>query len=242
MFPMLKRIKNIVNENRANQKQLVYGQNQLYATIKLQELLGVDHFIPFTGWSMSPITILHCLNIISLNKPENIIEFGSGATTVYIAKLIKILGYEINFISVESDLNWKDKIDRQLQALDLLEYVKTVYAPLSEISSHLTHKEQKTWYDVNLLRKVIKDFSFDFVIIDGPFGGSTPYARYSAVPFLKNNTSQNTIWLLDDTRRPEEKEIARVWKSELALNISHFNRYSILYSNQEFDYSPYSMS
>ena len=239
---MLKRIKNIINENRANQKQLFYGQNQLYATIKLQELLGEDHFIPFTGWSMSPMAILHCLNIISLKKPENIIEFGSGATTVYIAKLLKILDYKINFISVESDLNWKDKIEKQLQALDLSEYVKIVYAPLSEVSRDLTYKEQKTWYDVHHLNSVIKEVSFDFVIIDGPFGGSTPYARYSAVPFLKNNTSQNTIWVLDDTRRPQEKEIASVWKSELALNISNFDRYSILYSNQEFDYSPYSIS
>tara|TARA_R110002012_G_scaffold281843_2_gene471421 strand:- start:12256 stop:12996 length:741 start_codon:yes stop_codon:yes gene_type:complete len=243
---MIKRIKRIVNELIQSQRkqvvvqnQLLNGQNQLWASQKLNALLGVSHFIPFTGWSMTPQAIVHCLNIINMQETKHIIEFGSGATTVYIAQLLKLQKEPAVFYSIESDLNWKTKLEGQLTNLGLHDYVKIIHCPLKEIVSDLSYKDQKTWYDVEILEAEIGKLIFDFVIVDGPFGGSTPYARYSAYPFLKKNSHKETVWFLDDTNRTSELEIIKTWQAQSNLRLSSHHRYGLLFNESKFDAHPY---
>ena len=65
---MIKKIKRIISEIRKGQNQLIYGQNQLWAFQKLGQLLPEENFIPQTTWSISPLAVLHALNIIKLNN------------------------------------------------------------------------------------------------------------------------------------------------------------------------------
>ena len=58
---MFKKIKRIVNELRANQRKTLaaqekiqYAQEQLYASNKLSAILPKAHFVPETGWAMTP--------------------------------------------------------------------------------------------------------------------------------------------------------------------------------------------
>ncbi|WP_128763287.1 class I SAM-dependent methyltransferase [Leeuwenhoekiella aestuarii] len=236
---MFKKIKRIVNELRANQKKMLYAQEQLYASNKLLHLLPRPYFIPETGWSMTPRAIVHCLNLIHIRKAKTIIEFGSGATTLYIAQTLKNLGDDFIFYSVESDLTWKNAMEAQLDALGLSDSVTILYCPLKDVSKEWAYKEQHLWYDTAILKSEIGDTLFDFVLVDGPFGGSTPYARYSAYPFLTDNSHNGTIWFLDDTSRPMEREIIQTWKTESNLNLSLYKRYGILASESKFDASPY---
>ena len=236
---MFKKIKRIVIELRANQRKLIYAQEQLYASNKLRAILPKAHFIPETGWSMTPKALLHCLNIIQIQKASTIIEFGSGASTIYIAQILKNQGGGSVFYSVESDLEWKASIEKQLEVLGLDAYVSLVHCPIVPVSKELSYKEQQTWYDIKVLSDKIGATIFDFVLVDGPFGGSTPYARYSAYPFLKDHSHTNTVWFLDDTGRPMEREIIQAWKAESNFNLSLYKRYGVLASASKFDASPY---
>tara|TARA_R110002020_G_scaffold293535_4_gene509066 strand:- start:20491 stop:21213 length:723 start_codon:yes stop_codon:yes gene_type:complete len=239
---MIKRLRNFLKEVREDLKSVKYGQNQMWATKKLQSLFSGEHFIPQTSWSMSPQGIVHCLNIISINKPKAIIEFGSGSTTLYIAKLLQLEKHKISFFSIESDLEWKSEIERQIQFYNLKDYVTIILAPIIESPEKINYRDQKKWYDTSVIETLIKKVNhFDLIIVDGPFGSSTPFARYSAFPFLQNQTSAESIWLLDDTERDQEREIIREWQRKSGQHIIDYNRYTILKSNKKFDLAPYRM-
>ncbi|MAZ25730.1 MAG: hypothetical protein CL868_01460 [Cytophagaceae bacterium] len=237
---MINRFKSFLKDMRQDLKIIKSGQNQLWATQKLQSFFSEGHFIPQTSWSLSPQAIVHCLNIISINKPKSIIEFGSGATTLYIAKLLQLRKHKISFISVESDPQWKMEIERQLQLYNLQDYVTLILAPIIECATDLRYKDQETWYDVQILNPVIKPLEhFDLIIVDGPFGGSTPFARYSAFPFLEKQSSIDSIWILDDTEREQEKEIIREWQRQSGLHKIDYKRYTVMKNNKQFDLAPY---
>lgn len=239
---MINRLKTYFKNLRQDVDAIKYSQNQLWATQKLESLFKESHFIPQTGWSMTPQATLHALNIISLNKSTSIIEFGSGATTLYIAKLLQIENSKAHFFSIESNMEWKEKMEKQLDDYGLGDYVQIIYAPLEKANQDYTFKNQETWYSTQILEEALGDIStFDFVIVDGPFGGSTSYARYSAFPFLKDRTTQETIWLLDDTNRSEEFEILNEWQRQSCLNWRSFKRYALLASSSRFDSTPYRM-
>ncbi|MAP79621.1 MAG: hypothetical protein CL526_00905 [Aequorivita sp.] len=235
---MIQKLKIFLKDLKKNQIAIRNGQQQIWASQKLQTLFKNEVFIPQTSWSLEPETILHILNIISIKKPKNIIEFGGGVTTLYIAKLLKLQNYKTNFISVESDVDWMLTLKNQLCDNDLISFVSQIHAPIETIDSKYSYKNQQTWYSTAAIEEGIKDIShFDLVIVDGPFGGSTPYARFSAMPFLTDYTSIKTTWLLDDTNREYEKEIIREWTEFSKLSCRIFKRYSVLEKNSEFDLS-----
>ena len=73
-----------------------YSQDQM-AYNQLLKMFDNNVFIPITNWSISPNEVLHICNDIVINKKTNIIEFGSGFSTICIAQLLKINNIEANF-------------------------------------------------------------------------------------------------------------------------------------------------
>lgn len=73
------------------------------------------------------------------------------------------------------------------------------------------------------------------IIFDAPFKGITPFARYSAYPFLVTKSSSKTLWLIDDSRREEEVQIIQSWAEQSKLPLQIFGKYSIMGNLSEFD-------
>lgn len=239
---MIKRLKNIVRRNFHNQKQNYQAIASAHAFAKLNTLFNEDQFIPYTSWAMSPRTILHILNIVEIKRPQAIIEFGSGVTTIYLAKILKSSEITCKFYSVESDNEWKLTIEKKLKQLGLEDQVKIILAPLTKVKDELSFQDQKSWYDDESIRSQIQTNSkFEMVIVDGPYGGSSPFARFSAFPFLKDQSSENTVWFLDDTNRKEEKIIINEWQEQSNLNLRNFSRYSTLSKGSIFNYEPFTI-
>ncbi len=227
----------LLRDQQYENQQINFDYNQL------SQLFREDSFVPFSAWAISPSTILHVLNDISINKRKHIIEFGSGASTFYIAKVIKTLKLKASFYSVESDKEWANELESLLKLYGISDFVKVIYAPLSNIANEYKLKEQTTWYDLNILEEALKDTSqFDLVLVDGPFGGSTPYARYSAIPYLKSLISKGASIYLDDTNRKDEKKILVEWQKILGFERFDYERYSCLKLNQNFDVSPFRLT
>lgn len=229
------RVKSIKeNQHRLQQTHFNYAQ--------LSQLFQEDTFIPFSAWAISPSTILHVLNDISINKRKAVIEFGAGASTFYIAKLIKTLQLPIVFYSVEADENWANELNRQLDLMKLSAFVNVIHCPQTKVPSSISYKEQQTWYDTDVLMEVLKEIpEFDLVLVDGPVGASTPFARYSAIPFLKDKISTNFSVFLDDVNRPREAEIVNEWQKILDCKFTRKERYVTFTNAKSFDVTPFQL-
>lgn len=219
------------NQSQVQQVQFDYAQ--------ISKLFATSSFIPFTGWSMSPTTVLHILNDISINNRQNIIEFGSGMSTLYIAKLIQTNGMDSSFYSVESDKEWMEKIKTDLKKHNLEGIVTFIYAPLTEIAQEFSLPEQKLWYDTKPIDQTLKNQKIDLVIVDGPYGKSTPFARYSAVPFIKSKLADQYAVFLDDFRRPDERVILESWTQLLGKKPAENKRHAYFATNGKFSTQPF---
>ena len=223
---------------------IVNRQNRSLQTVfsfmQLSNLFNEEVFIPMTSWSISPNLILHVLNDIDINNRKCIVEFGTGASTIYIAKLLQMTQNNAFFYSIESDAVWAEKIRRKLQSLQLLEYVIIILAPKTEVYEHLLFKDQKLWYNAEILNKELKDVTdIDLVLVDGPSGKGTPYSRFSAIPFLKEKLSLDYSIFLDDTNRLQERQIADNWKKYLNCNIRYKEKYAHLSTAASYSFFPY---
>ncbi|MDW5290753.1 class I SAM-dependent methyltransferase [Formosa sp. PL04] len=245
---MIKKIKNRINtyvdgklkrlfekHRKINQIQFNYAQlNQLFT--------DTSFFIPLSDWAISPSTITHVLNDIVVNNRKSIIEFGSGASTLYIAKLLKSNNIQATFYSVESDLDWGNKIIKQLEVLDLTSYVTIINAPIQSIDPTLALGEQKLWYDVSVIKEQLKSIhTIDLVLVDGPFGGLTPNSRYSALPFLKDKLASSYSVFLDDVGREDEQQILEAWNTSLNCKGRIIERYAIFNPKEQFLARPFQL-
>jgi len=239
-----KRIKNFINQRiKEIKKHQTLTQQTALDYAQISRLFPESNFIPLTSWSISPSVILHILNDIVINKRKNIIEFGSGASTLYIARLIQTLKLEVKFYSVESNEDWIQKMKKELTLYNLQDVVTLIYAPLKEAPENLCLKEQKLWYDTEIINKALENNkAIDLIIVDGPYGGSTPFARYSAIPFLQDRLAKEIGVFLDDARREQEHEIAHQWAEILNLKPRNFRRYSYITNNSEFITTPYEIA
>ena len=210
--------------------------------LQLKSLFSESTFTPMTTWSISPSTILHVLNDISINQPKNIIEFGSGISTIYIAKLIKLNKLKVKFFVVESDNTWIDQMKKELKLNDLENFIEFIHAPIVKISNDLTYKNQTTWYDIKILKSILGDIKyFDLILVDGPIGSSSSFARYSAIPFLFNKISNNCRIYLDDVDRKDEKEITKQWEIKLGVKPEIIERYAYFNLKKGFDTKPFQL-
>lgn len=202
----------------------------------LLKMFDENFFMPITSWSLSPAQVHHICNDIVINKRKNIIEFGAGYSTICFAQLLKINKIEAVFFSVEDNLDWINDLKNILKSLELTEYVNFIHAPLKNIDKEYLYKNQEKWYDANAISEATENLkNIDLLIVDGPFGGSTPFARHSAFPFFKNRLSENFAIFLDDTNRNGEKEILAAWNSQFSFYQVEKEDYTYLSNKKGFD-------
>ena len=244
MKGLKKRIKDYVDQRvKEVKKHQTQTQQVALDYAQISKLFSHSSFIPYTGWSISPSVILHILNDIVINKRQNIIEFGSGASTLYIAKLIQTLNLTAKFYSVESSMEWLNKMKAELTLYELEDVVTLIHAPIKDAPKDICLNDQQLWYSAeNIINTLGNDQELDLVIVDGPFGGSTPYARYSAIPFLKSRLSKSFGVFLDDSQRKEERMIATQWAALLGIKPRYINRYAYFTSDTLFETAPYNVS
>lgn len=238
-----RKIQEITNRLKAIEKKVDLNYQLVEDEMALNKLLNLFDtkiFIPLTKWSISPKEVLHICNDITINKRSSIIEFGSGFSTFSIAQLLKNNQIEASFVTVENDAEWAKELKGLLSKMNLEKFVKIVVVPITNVNDSISKTEQKTWYDSEALKKCLgSKLKFDLVVVDGPVGDSTPYARYSAIPFLKDRLTDDFSVFLDDTHRPEEIEIINEWHQLLGGELKGYNRYYHLANTPNYNISPY---
>lgn len=208
---------------------------------QLYKMFKQEMYLPITRWSLPPRELLHICNDIVLKNRRSIIEFGSGYSTIFICKLIELNNLDCQFASIDSNKDWLKKIEEKLISLNLLKYVKLVHSPITILQDqNILFSEQDKWYDTNVLKNSLDNFKeFDLIIVDGPYGGTSNFARFSAAPFLRSKIKENFGVFLDNSDRAQENVIIKEWKTILGGQLLNFGTYSYLTNDIDFVVAPY---
>jgi hypothetical protein len=206
--------------NSTKQIQALVGLQSYYATGDLPAVNSERH-----SWPISQDFALFLVELIEINNYDLVIEFGSGISSVIIAKGIKKTmqrrhdSPDIKFVSFEHLEQYYKQTLARLQQVKLENSVELVLAPLQawtapsgNVYSYYSCED----HFEDLAKKYAKTGSRILAVVDGPPAATGKHARYPAAPLLLKHFAQAHIdILLDDYIRDDEKEVTKMWQAEM---------------------------
>lgn len=183
---------------------------QVEALLQLLPTLKPRWLMPSLGrWAIDARAMLHLRQIIQDHQPRQILELGSGTSTVWLGYLAEQLGASV--VSIDHDERFKQRTDYYLTKHQLTDVVSTVHAPLTQLR---LNDVDYHWYD----RKAFEGLQdIELLLIDGPVGTTNRWARYPALPVLWSQMADEAVVVLDDASRPEESEIVESWVNDFGI-------------------------
>jgi len=201
---MLKKIKSLVQENRALHKTNLLQLKELeWAHVYHDSIRGKEWLekLPLNiGRWAGNYSFFYVLNrILSDFKPNSILEFGLGESSKFINAYIQNELKKTKYHIIEQDENWKNiYIDNNV----ISENTTIFVCPILEVE--INNFKVNTY--ANLKQKI--KYKYDLYVVDGPLG-SSHYSRYDIYYLAKEfKESDQFIILLDDYNRSGEKETA----------------------------------
>lgn len=226
---MKKQDTDIANVRKA--LEITVKKEILNATMQIEAFLGVQSYInggevlpSMHGWPISPDFALYLIELIENNDYDLVIEFGSGTSTVLIAKtLAKAAGFRqgklpARQIAFEHLEEYQKKTLFALQKTGLADSVQLELAPLVPYaaSDGNIYRYYACHETLSRLAKSLPRGVRILVMVDGPPGATGKHARYPALPVVYKHFSGARIdLLLDDYIRADEKEVAQLWLHDL---------------------------
>ncbi|CDG83277.1 class I SAM-dependent methyltransferase [Janthinobacterium agaricidamnosum] len=192
--------------------QSLHGPDQLFRQVEalhnLQLELRLDKSLPATrGWAASPDFLLEVARNVLAAKPRKVLECGSGASTVVLARCLQLNGGG-KLWSLEHDAAYAEQTRQQLARHGLSDWAEVLHAPLHD---GVTGIDGWPWYQHDILSS--KE-AIDMLVIDGPPQAVHQLARYPAGPVLFERLRLGGKIFLDDAARPDEQQTLQRWKSE----------------------------
>lgn len=199
---------------------------QLEASLSIQNYLITGELMPKLGkWAVSIDFALYLINLIESKKYNIVIEFGSGTSTLLIAKALKKIyknkGDSYQQITFEHLEKFFQETLENLKRKSLLDNaVKLMLSPLR--TYNISKNEAYLYYSEcsEVLEKLAKNIQLSqlkvLVVIDGPPSTTGRHARYPALPIvMKYFSGAEVDFLLDDYIRQDEQEVVNMWKKFL---------------------------
>jgi predicted O-methyltransferase YrrM len=205
----------------------------------LSSLLPNNKYIPITSYTLSPTSIAHIINEIVLLQKKTIVEFGSGLSTLIIARLLSYHKLDANIFSIDHDREWHNFLRSSLNEEGIGDNVKLIQADLESTTCY--DNQQCKWYAKDILEEALPK-EIDLVIVDGPPIQYGKHCRYFAIPFLLNRLSKNYSVFIDDIYRKGENQILHKWKDILGINPVKHSRYAVFTTNRNISTLPICLS
>jgi predicted O-methyltransferase YrrM len=206
IMPLLQQYEeNILNAQLASADNLY---QQLESLISVTSILSLRTPLPpMRGWAISPDFGVLLVAEILRKKPRQVLELGSGVSTLLIAYCLEKIGHG-RVVSFDHDKDYCEKSRDRISEHQLDNFAEVVHAPLKEIQLNQGSWE---WYETAHLDPDVK---IDLLVIDGPPGQIQEISRYPALPLLHDYFSDDIVILLDDAGRADEKTIINMWIRE----------------------------
>lgn len=181
---------------------------------EIEKQLDITFPIQWNNSAIEESYAKYLINKIIALRPVNIVELGSGISSLIIVKTLEKLGYAYKFITVDSDQHFLEQTKRLLIKEGIYDENK-IELRFSKITDVEINGSQYKWYNP-------VDFFFDFnridlLFVDGPLGTLSKNTRYPA-PYVMMKYLKDDSWvLLHDAKRIDETEIVKLWRKEIAL-------------------------
>lgn len=190
---------------------------QLQAFSAIESTLHLSRFLPpLRGWAASPDFLLIVMNHALDKKPTVVLECGSGASTLVLAKCAQTNACG-KVYSLEHDPKIAKRTRDMLERASLSDWGTVIDAP---IIRHEIGGEVWRWYSLADLPKR----GIDLLVIDGPPMPLGPMIRYPAGPLLFTRVNEGGTVFLDDSDRNDERAILKRWSSEYkSLQVEDLN-------------------
>lgn len=163
-------------------------------------------YFPITTYSMSPINLSMLVQLLDMARPNQIVELGSGLTTMIIGTWLKEQG-QGRLLSIEHQESWMDVCGHYIESNQIGSCVTLHHAPLVSLDAMYG---QTTWYDLSTCVDLPE--SIDFLIVDGPPEGTSVDSRLPAMEKFYDRLCSGAYILLDDGVRAAEQNVVSLWR------------------------------
>lgn len=177
----------------------------------LFQLYGDEHHtdaMPLSGgWAIDAANLSAVLNAIERRRPQVVLEFGSGTSTVWVGKLLRRMNVG-RVISLDHITTYADATRAAVDLLGVGDQVDIRVVDLvpTGIEGHST-----LWYDSSVLDDIAE---VDVILVDGPPANTGPLARYPVLPLFFDRMSDDAVIMVDDATRADETQMIDRWKRE----------------------------
>lgn len=184
-----------------------------------RDLWGLSHTMtdgrpwpPPGGWALGADAIAWLLREMHTRNSHVVVELGPGTSSIVLASSAAM---DLKMVGIEHDQRFLDTVSKQL-ALSGLDTYRLEHIPLKA----RTHGQRTVqWYDDQILDAMPDQI--DVLIVDGPPNWSGTGNRSPAWGALGEKMDDGALILVDDTHRPDERDMVGRWIAGGDLQLLH---------------------
>lgn len=166
------------------------------------------------GWAADPVLADRMVRLLLDRNPRQVVECGSGWSTVVMAKCLDELG-EGRILALEHSKHYASQTRDLIRRHRVSDRARIAHSPIKNVQ---IEGEAWPWYGIE--PDDLVDAPIDILLVDGPPGNLAPRSRYPAVPMLKEFLADRWTVILDDGHRADETWIAARWEECLGVEAS----------------------
>lgn len=161
---------------------------------------------PLPGdWAASTDILGELARTIATKRPLNVVELGSGLSTLVIAAALKRNGAG-RVVSIDGDEAYAQKTRDQLALHGLAEWSEVRHAGIDDI---VFENEHRPWYKTDRLLDLRE---VDLLFVDGPPSTIRADIRYPSLPWFWDRLRSGAYVIVDDAGREAEQSIRAAWQ------------------------------
>ena len=189
-------------------KNLNMAFGQIQSLLFIYKKIDFNKALPqMRGSAISPDFASILIFLYEERKPVNIVECGSGVSTILLSYLVK--GTDAKILSLDHLKKFADITAQNLREHKSGNNVKVLFSDLKE---YKIKDRLYNWYDLDKVKNMPSNI--DMLIIDGPPRNLNKNVRYPALALLYDRLAENCVIILDDADRKDEKEVVKRWLME----------------------------
>lgn len=177
-----------------------YRQSEYYSQLLLA-LKPTAALPPLRSWAASADLLLTLFYLARNSHPTVVVDLGSGASTLVLAKAVPTA----TIVSIDHSPEFAQKTQQMLNDHGVTN-VDVRVAPLTALASGATWYHPDAWSSLSQI---------DLLFIDGPPGSRDDSARHPAFTELCAKLTPQAIVVIDDVHRDGENQLAQKFAAEL---------------------------